>query len=132
MDIALLKINKQKMQVQYSGAYNPLIIIRDKKIIFVKGDRMPVGIYIRIIKPFTSKTIDLVKGDMLYIFSDGYADQFGGKRDKKFLIKNLKKLLLNISKKSVSEQKKIIYKRFKEWKGAGSQIDDIIVMGIRI
>ena len=143
-------IDQEKKELQFAGANRPLFLFRkigelaeterfpdssleneEYELYVIKGDKQPIGVHWEE-TAFTNHLIKLQEHDSLYMFSDGYADQFGGKRDKKFLIKNLKKLLLNISKKSVSEQKKIIYKRFKEWKGAGSQIDDIIVMGIRI
>lgn len=132
MDCALFIIDESTGMLQYSGANNPLIHIRDGEMTELKPDRMPIGIYIRAGVPFTSQTIQLQKGDMLYAFSDGYQDQFGGLKNRKFMIKNLRALLLEIYKEPVEVQNEIVAERFAEWKGEHPQTDDVILFGIRI
>lgn len=132
MDLALCVINNDKSKLQYSGAYNPLFLIRDEKLIEYKPDKMPIGIYKEKQDSFTNHEIDIREGDALYLFSDGYVDQFGGPGAKKFMAKRFKELLLSIYKKPMTEQKNILDTTLEEWKGGIDQIDDILVMGIRI
>lgn len=132
MDIALIVVDKEKMKINYAGAYNPLYIIRNNELLITKADRMPIGNYIIDDKPFTNHEIDIQKDDFLYIFSDGYADQFGEKTNTKFSTKALKKLLLEISDHSALKQSEIIEQRFQEWMGNQRQIDDILIIGAKI
>jgi tetratricopeptide (TPR) repeat protein/serine phosphatase RsbU (regulator of sigma subunit) len=132
MDIALIVINLKSKLLQFSGAHNPLYLIRDKKLREVKADKMPIGISARYDKPFSNHKIQLQKDDMLYIFSDGYLDQFGGEHRKKFGYRRFRDLLLEIHLKELNEQKDILEKTFAGWKGKYDQIDDILVMGIRV
>ncbi len=164
MDLALYIINNEKNTLQFSGAYNPLMIIRNKKeeeleqeilenerfkilsnkdypnqtLIELKADRQPIGIYIRE-KDFTNTTMQLEKGDKLYTFSDGFVDQFGGEKGRKYKSKNFKNLLLSIYESSMVAQKEILENTFKNWishiKDNGEtheQIDDVIIIGIEI
>ena len=131
MDMALYTINIETLKLQYSGAYNPLYIIRDNEIIQLKGDRQPVSIHINE-KEFTNKTFQLKKDDILYSFSDGYVDEFGGKDGKKFKTKNFQNLLLKIHKNTLPEQRKILDKTITDWLEGYDQIDDILVIGIKI
>lgn len=137
MDIALCIINLEQKTMQFSGANHPLYIIRKNKetaeaeLIVIKPDKMPIAIYLKE-KPFTNNNIDLQTGDVLYMFSDGYKDQFGGIKNTKFLSKRFKKLLLEISNLPVSEQKQILYKTFKDWTGDQPQVDDVLIIGMRI
>ena len=132
MDIALCVINLEKMKMQYAGAYNPLYLFRNNELIETKADRMPIGIYIKEKESFTNNEIDLQKGDVFYIFSDGYQDQFGGEDGQKFKTKNFKQFLLDIHQKPMAEQREILDKRIDEWRGDWEQIDDIIILGIRV
>jgi serine phosphatase RsbU (regulator of sigma subunit) len=93
---------------------------------------MPVGIYIKEKPEFTNHVIDLQKGDTFYLFSDGYQDQFGGKDGTKFKIKRLKEVLGEIQDKSMNEQKEFLEKTFDDWKGNYDQLDDVILIGVRI
>lgn len=133
MDLALCTIDLKKKKLQYAGALNPLILIRDGELIQYKGDKMPIGTSIQgeLLK-FTNHLIDLKDGDCLYMFSDGYADQFGGPDNKKFLSKRFRNLLFEIHNKPLDEQHQILVKTLEDWKGDEEQVDDIIVMGIRI
>ena len=133
MDVSLYVINHKTMQLSFSGAYNPLFIIRDNEIIQLKADRMPIGYYIKMDVPFSIENFELKKGDCLYNSSDGYTDQFGGPKGKKFMTKKFKNLLLDIHKKPMKEQRDILDKTIDNWRGDEiEQIDDIIVIGIRI
>jgi len=132
MDLALCVIDTSAMKIQYSGAYNPLYIIRNNELLEYKPDKMPIGIHTEKDNSFSNHDIDVEIGDALYLFSDGYVDQFGGSRQKKFLTKNFKELLLRINKKPMKDQKEILDGTIREWMGGVEQIDDILVMGLRI
>ena len=109
-----------------------LHMIRDSEIQTLYADRMPIGISSYLSVPFTRHVIDVKKGDILYTFSDGFQDQFGGPDNKKFMIKKLRALLIDIHSKSMSEQKSILEKTLKDWKGNNFQVDDILFMGIKV
>ncbi|NOQ23806.1 MAG: SpoIIE family protein phosphatase [Bacteroidales bacterium] len=132
MDIALCIVDLEKMKMQYAGAYNPLYLFRNNEFIEVKADRMPIGIWVKEKESFTNNEIDLQKGDVFYIFSDGYQDQFGGEDGQKFKTKNYKKFLLDIHQKPMAEQREILDTRIDEWRGKWEQIDDIIIVGVRV
>jgi len=135
MDIALCGFNilkDGKVEVEFSGANNPLWIFRkDSSFEEVQADRQPIG-YFEYQKPFTNTTISLEKGDTIYLFSDGYADQFGGAKNKKYKSSNFKKKLLSLQDKSLNEQQEILESEFENWKGDFEQTDDICVIGVRI
>ncbi|HIN40019.1 MAG TPA: tetratricopeptide repeat protein, partial [Flavobacteriales bacterium] len=130
MDATLIAWDKKK-NLQLASAFNPVLIIRNEEITELKPDRQPVGFLTGEQKPFTHHELKLEKGDTVYLFSDGYPDQFGGKKDKKFMMKNFKKLLLSIQDKTMNEQKTILETTMAEWKGDTEQVDDILVMGVR-
>ena len=132
MDLALCVIDTDAMQIQFSGAYNPLYLIRNDELTEYKSDKMPIGIHKEKNDPFSNHEIKIRKGDALYMFSDGYVDQFGGARQKKFMTKNFKELLLRINKKTMKEQREILDRTLLEWMGDVDQIDDILVMGLRV
>lgn len=132
MDIALCIYDFQKMQIEYAGAYNPLYIVRDGELLEIKADRMPIGVHGKDSIAFKNKVVDIKKGDKIYIFSDGFVDQFGGAKEKKFMSKRFKRLLLEIEDKSMEQQKEILWQRTLEWRGDIEQIDDIIIIGILI
>ena len=130
MDAVLIAWDK-KYNLQVAAAYSPVIIIRKGEIVELKPDRQPVGFHTGEQKPFTHHELKLEKGDTIYLFSDGYPDQFGGQRNKKFMMKNFKKLLLSIQDKTMNEQKAILEETMTEWKGDAEQVDDVLVMGVR-
>lgn len=132
MDIALCIIDPAKQKMQYSGAYNPLYLVRNDDLISLKADRMPIGIHIVEKESFTNHEIDIHKGDIIYIFTDGYIDQFGGDDSRKFKIAPFKKLLISLKDKPMNKQKEKLEKEFDKWKGNRDQIDDVLVMGIKI
>ena len=132
MDIALCIVDMQKKELQFSGAHNPLYLIRNNELTEIKADKMPIGISIRYNQPFTCHNIKLQEKDLLYIFSDGYYDQFGGINKKKFGIRRFKELLIEIHNKPMEEQQRLLEENFLSWKGSYDQLDDILVMGIQI
>lgn len=132
MDIALITIDEHKGQLQYAGANNPLWLLRNNELIEYKADKRPIGYYLGKGLPFTNHTISLSKGDAVYIFTDGYADQFGGPKGKKFKYKQLSDLLITCSDKTANEQQAILKTSFRNWKGDLEQVDDVCVIGIRI
>lgn len=131
MDIALCCFDFDQMKLYFSGANNPVYIIRDSELIEIKGDKQPVGLY-DAKKPFTEHEFDLVKGDVVYTFTDGFADQFGGPKGKKFMYKRFKKLLISIHKEEMNKQRVILAETFLEWLGNQEQVDDVCVLGVRV
>lgn len=132
MDVALYIIDKNEMSLEFAGANNPLFIFRGKEFIELKADKMPIGIHRLADNPFTNYKIDIKKDDMIYAFSDGYQDQFGGPQGKKLMVKNFKKTLSEIYLKPMAEQKRILDKTLDDWMSGTHQIDDILVMGVRV
>lgn len=129
MDIALCSLEGNHLQ--YAGANNPLWIIRNEEIIEIKANKQPIGKFDNPL-PYTTHDIELEKGDTIYIFSDGYVDQFGGENGKKFKAANFKKLLLSIQHEPMERQRELIRNAFETWKGHLEQVDDVCVIGVRI
>jgi ligand-binding sensor domain-containing protein/serine phosphatase RsbU (regulator of sigma subunit) len=132
MDIILCRYLPSKNLLQMAGANNPLYIIRNEELIEVKGDKQPIGVYLDIKKPFTLQEITTEKGDMLYMNSDGYTDQFGGEKGKKFKTSNFEKLLLQLHKENMQTQQIKLEAAFNEWKRDIEQLDDVCVIGVRL
>jgi len=132
MDVAVVCIDHKKMKAEFAGAYNPMYLIRDKELTEYNADRMPIGIHVKGGTDFTNNELDIKKDDTLYIFSDGYVDQFGGDRSKKFMAKRLKDLLVEICLEPLPKQAKILNSALEKWKGNIEQIDDILVIGLKI
>lgn len=131
MDIAICCIDKTKNELTYSSANNSLYMIRDNELTIYKGDKQPCGFYHEN-KPFTAHTISLNPNDCIYTFTDGFADQFGGPKGKKFRYKQFEEILLNNVNDSFSVQKNKLSSAFESWKGDLEQVDDILVIGIKI
>jgi serine phosphatase RsbU (regulator of sigma subunit) len=149
MDMALAMIDMEEKDLEFGGAYNPLYLIRKAaasddhlmkyfalevdgyRLYHLKGDCQPVGIY-SMASDFSTKKIKLLEGDTIYLFSDGFADQVGGPRNKKFMSRNFKKTLLSIHHLSMKEQKKHLDDTLENWRGKNEQVDDILVMGMRM
>ena len=132
MDMAVCLINKSNYKLSYAGAYNSLYLIRNKKLTEIKADKMPVGLSDKMDVPFQLHNWQLEKGDSFYMFSDGYADQFGGPRNKKFMSKSFKKLLVSIEHHDMTNQKEILNNTINDWMGTNEQVDDILIIGIRM
>lgn len=130
MDIGLCSYNAVTHEFLYAGANIPLWIVREGKVIEIKATRQPVGKHV-LRQKFTTNHIEILDGDIIYMSSDGFADQFGGQRNKKYMKKNFKKLILEISEKPLDEQNNIIKSTFSEWKSNNEQVDDICVMGVK-
>ncbi len=152
MDMALIAIDKKNNIIEFAGANNPAYIITEKpltcisncekiktfederypgNILFeLKPDKMPIGIYDKL-ENFTTITLEYKENMNIYLFSDGYADQFGGEKGKKYKYKSLKKLLLSVSTYNLEQQKEIIRQEFEKWKGSNEQVDDVTILGIR-
>jgi serine phosphatase RsbU (regulator of sigma subunit) len=118
--------------LEYSGAYNPLFIFQRGELKEYKANRMPIGIHYGEEVSFTNYEINVSKGDTIYLFSDGFSDQFGGSEGTKYKKSNLKKLLSEIYYRPMVEQRNIIDTELANWKGTGDQIDDITIIGVRI
>jgi serine phosphatase RsbU (regulator of sigma subunit)/Tfp pilus assembly protein PilF len=132
MDCTLFTFDLKTLQMEFSGANNPLWIVRDGKIIELKADKMPVGRSPKELETFSSCLFQLQKNDLIYAFTDGYADQFGGPKGKKFKYKQLEELILSNSEKLTSQQLHVLDTTFKNWQGNLDQVDDVCVVGIRV
>ena len=131
MDIALVCIDKKNKKLKFSGANNECIIIRNKEIVELAPDKQPIGQFTHA-KPFTQKEFDIESGDCIYMFTDGFVDQFGGEREKKYKSRPFKNLLIRISHLPMEEQLTLIAQEFDSWKGNLEQIDDVCVFGVKI
>jgi ligand-binding sensor domain-containing protein/serine phosphatase RsbU (regulator of sigma subunit) len=133
MDLSLIAINRKNMIVEFAGAYNPLYQVRNGEVIVHKADRFPIGMAtMDQRKTFTNFSIEVKPGDMLYLTSDGYADQFGSPEVKKFKSVNVKRLLSEIWNLPVQVQKEKLEKEIMDWKGELPQVDDIMFIGTKI
>ena len=130
-DGILLCIDKSKNNIQYAAANNAPLIINNGEFKELPKDRMPVGVGERK-ENFTLHTIEVIEGDMLYLYTDGYADQFGGERGKKFKYKPLNEMLAKNSETTLSEQSTLLSEKFNNWKGSLEQVDDVLIVGIRL
>jgi serine phosphatase RsbU (regulator of sigma subunit) len=132
MDISLLCLDRDGITAQWAGANNPVWILRGTECIEIKADKRPIGYFRGEGLPFTNQVLSLQKNDSVYLFTDGFADQFGGEKGKKFKYKHFQELLAAIQDKKMPEQEAILQKRFIEWKGDLEQVDDVLIIGIRI
>jgi len=133
MDLALCSFDTKTLTLQYAGVYNPLFILRDDEIIIYKADKHYLGEkYSGILRAYTNHEIQLQKDDSIYIFSDGFVDQFGGPFGRRFMSQQLKTALLEIKGLSMNLQKKYLEELFMWWKGRNSQIDDVLLIGIKV
>lgn len=131
MDVALCSIDYNRGKLQYAGAYNSMYLIRDGELEEVKPDKIPIG-GDGVVDEFTNHEFDVKEGDMIYLFSDGYADQFGGPRGKKFKYLQFKETLLSMQELTMPEQHDKLEEIFNSWMGSLEQIDDVCVVGVRV
>lgn len=132
MDCCLLVINKEKTQLSFAAANNPVYIVRDNQLIEFKPDKMPVGKHDKDFVSFSSQTIQLQKNDIIYTLTDGFPDQFGGDKGKKYMIKNLKEYILQIAQLPMQTQEQKLNDEFVFWKGENEQVDDVCILGVKI
>lgn len=132
MDMALCVLDESLGTVEFAGANNPLFMVRKGEMVEIKGDKLPVGYFEGKEIPFTNHTLQISKGDCVYLFSDGYADQFGGPKGKKFKYKQLRDLIFRNFEKPMQDQKRILITAFNDWKGPLEQVDDVCLVGIRV
>ena len=129
--VASLSPSKGGITVSWSGANNSLWYILNGEIKEIAGDKQPIGKYYNA-TAFNTHKLKLQKGDTLYLFTDGYADQFGGEKGKKFKYKQMQEKLLAINNEPLAEQKQELEKEFESWKGSLEQVDDVLIIGVRL
>ncbi len=133
MDISICAINLEKKELQYAGANRPFYMVRNNLLEIIKPDKQPIGgLQIASERTFTNHTMPIQKDDTLYLFTDGYADQFGGEKGKKLMVARFKEILLSIQNLPMAEQMEYLHAHFEAWKGANEQVDDVLVIGIRL
>lgn len=131
MDCTFCRIDTEKQSIEYASANNSVYVIRKNELSDYKPQKMPVG-YMENYVPFITKVLQLHKGDVIYTFTDGFADQFGGEKGKKFKYSQLKNKLVSISHQPLKDQQQDLDSSFEKWKGALEQVDDVCIIGIRI
>lgn len=135
MDIALVAFDTQTKSLEFAGANNPLWIFTtdkdEKKLVQIKGDKRPIGYFQGRGLPFTNHSVEYKPGDVAYLFTDGFADQFGGDAGKKFKYKKMQETILGIQNETFSSQKEILDRIFEQWKGPLEQVDDMLVIGVK-
>jgi serine phosphatase RsbU (regulator of sigma subunit) len=132
MDVALAVFDSEKNSVSYSGAFRPMLLLRDHELIEFEANRYPIGFYGDVEKIFVSKEIELKKEDTFYFFTDGYCDQFGGELKKKFNRKRFKELLLSLQGMEMEEQQSFLQYALLNWRQDEPQMDDVCIIGVRI
>lgn len=133
MELSLCNLNKKTRVLQYSGAYNPIYIISNNELKIIKADKFEIGVNPDgVADDYNNHTIQLSKGDCVYLFSDGYADQFGGPKGKKFMYKQLREKLIEVNHLPMEEQHKILSSAFHKWKSNEEQVDDVLLIGVRV
>ncbi len=130
IEMSICIIDKKTKLMEFSGAFLPVYIVRDDKLIEIKGDKKNVVQSFAMVS-FNRSTFTLQEGDLLYLFSDGYADQFGGPENKKFMYRRLRHILLTISKYPLSDQQRILDETIASWMEGHDQIDDMMILGVR-
>ena len=130
MDLSFCTLERKMNTLEFAGAFNALYLVRDNNLLQYKGDRVSVGLGEEENQRFSNHRIELQEGDKIYLFSDGYADQFGGPNGKKFMYRRFRHLLLSIADMPMHRQKEFIYETFLSWKGDLEQVDDILIIGV--
>jgi len=132
IEIALCIIDRKAGTLEFSGANRPVYLVRGNSVQNLKPDRMPIGIYDHQVRPFTNQKVKFKKNDALYLFSDGYVDQLGGPRRKTFRSRRFRELLTEVQNEAMENQKRHLNDALTKWQGEVEQIDDILVIGIKL
>jgi serine phosphatase RsbU (regulator of sigma subunit) len=132
MDVGLVRIDKTSNELKFIGAFRSGLLVRDGDIIELKGSRYPLGFYSGIKKVFETQTVQLQANDTLYLYSDGFSDQFGGENNKKLNKVNFRELIKTASELPVEEQESFLEYSFNNWKQDQEQTDDVLVIGLKI
>ena len=132
LDIGLCRLDTSSKEFTFSGAFQNVIVARDKTLTKVKGGRFPIGHYPFAVKEFSNQILNLKSEDRFYFYSDGYQDQFGGAKNKKIGSKKVLALIAETQELSMRQQKECLKSYFQNWKGAGDQVDDVLFMGFEI
>src|SRR5690606_17442915 len=132
MDIALCVFNPDTLALEYAGANCPLYVVREGEVLQFTANKMPIGGFELKDRQFLGHTVQLRPGDAAYVFSDGYADQFGGPRGKKFRYRQFRELLVQITPETAERKKALLGEAFMQWRGTQEQVDDILVMGMQV
>lgn len=132
MDLAMVCIDRERMELQYSGANCPLYLVRKGMLQELKPDKMAIASFDPGSKHYTLQTLPLVQGDVIFAATDGFADQFGGANGKKFMRKRFRELLVQIAPLPALEMEQALMTAFDEWRGSEEQVDDVLVIGVRV
>ena len=131
LDMALVIIDTETHMLNFAGAFNPLYLVRGKNLVQLEGDKMPIGVGADFEEAFTNHTYELQGKDMIYLFSDGFADQFGGSDNKKYKYRPFRSFLINIAHNEPNKQEEALFNEFNRWRGDQPQLDDILIVGLR-
>lgn len=132
MDVAIAVFDMEQQSIDYAGAFRPMLLVRDNELIEFDANRFPIGFYGDVRKEFRSQKLEVKKGDTFYLFTDGYCDQFGGEEKKKFNRKRFKELLLSAQNMEMDEQESFLQYALNNWKQDEAQVDDVLVIGLKI
>ncbi len=131
MELGLIQVDRSQNRLEFAGAMRPLYLVRKGELEIFKGSKFSIGGISLREKEFTTAHIDILPGDAVYVFSDGYPDQFGGPNGKKFMTRNVADMLRNIAHLPMAEQEKVIKQTIKKWMKNEEQVDDILICGIK-
>jgi len=132
MDISMVMLDEKAGKLEFSGAFNPLYFFDSSanELNIIKADKMPIGVHHRELDSFTRHELEYKKGDSIYLFSDGFIDQFGGLNGDKYSTRKFKEIIKSIANRPAEEQLETLEKDFNQWKGKNDQIDDILILGV--
>jgi len=132
MDVSFYILDAERKKLDYAGANNPLLISRKQELLVYKADKMPIGPHEKSSMPFTNHSIELQRGDVLFTYSDGFQDQFGGLKGKKYMSTNFRDYLHSISSLAIDEMHEKLREEYVHWKGDLEQVDDVLVIAVRV
>jgi phosphoserine phosphatase RsbU/P len=132
LDLSICVFDLPSRRMEFSGAFNPILYYKDNQLNLVKADKMPIGVYHPEYVPFTKQVFNINKGDTIFMYSDGFADQFGGPENKKFMMRRFRETIFQNIDRSMTDQKQLLIDAFGEWRGSSQQVDDIVVLGIKL